>query len=66
MTIFCGVGTFHVTMCDWLLECIMSLKHQVFGFSLGTGWISARECVREAYNAICGFEKAGKPLINTK
>lgn len=36
----------------------MVLFHfEVFGFSLGTGWIASRECVRKAYNAICGFEK---------
>lgn len=34
-----------------------SYQNQVFGFSLGTGWISTRECVRKAFNAICGFEK---------
>eukprot|EP00438_Fugacium_kawagutii_P009224 Skav224569 [mRNA] locus=scaffold4295:222747:224780:- [translate_table: standard] len=34
-----------------------SYQNQIFGFSLGTGWISARECVRMAYNEICGFEK---------
>lgn len=30
-------------------------QNQVFGWSLGTGWIAARECTREAYNAVCGF-----------
>ena len=34
---------------------------QVFGFSLGTGWIASRECVRKAYNEICGFDKARFP-----
>ena len=34
-----------------------SYQNPVFGFFLGTGWIFARECVRDAYNAICGFEK---------
>lgn len=42
---------------DVLFTHTESYQNQVFGFSLGTGWISARECVREAYNAICGFEK---------
>lgn len=34
-----------------------SYQNQVFGFSLGTGWIASRECVRKAYNEICGFDK---------
>jgi len=32
-------------------------QNQVFGWSLGTGWIQARECVRQAYNEICGFDE---------
>jgi len=32
-------------------------QNQVFGWSLGTGWIAARECVREAYNEICKFDE---------
>jgi len=33
-------------------------QNQVFGWSLGTGWIAARECTREAFNSICKFSKA--------
>ncbi|CAE7821468.1 unnamed protein product [Symbiodinium sp. KB8] len=33
-------------------------SEQVFGWSLGTGWIATRECTREAFNTICKFEKA--------
>lgn len=33
-------------------------QNQVFGWSLGTGWIATRECTREAFNTICKFEKA--------
>merc|ERR1712217_731237 len=30
-------------------------QNQVFGWSLGTGWIAARECTREAFVEICDF-----------
>jgi len=39
-------------------------QNQVFGWSLGTGWIAARECTREAYNDICGFEEKEMYMIN--
>jgi len=32
-------------------------QNQIFGWSLGTGWIAARECVRQAYNEICNFDE---------
>ncbi|CAE8637382.1 unnamed protein product [Polarella glacialis] len=32
-------------------------QNQVFGWSLGTGYLSARECVREAMLDRCGFEE---------
>jgi len=39
-------------------------QNQVFGWSLGTGWIAARECVREAFNDICGFDEKEMYMIN--
>lgn len=39
-------------------------QNQVFGWSLGTGWITTRECVREAYNDICGFDEKEMYIVN--
>lgn len=30
-------------------------QNQVFGWSLGTGWIATRDCTVEAFNHTCGF-----------
>jgi len=31
-------------------------QNQVFGWSLGTGWLCARDCTVEAYQKICNFD----------
>jgi len=47
---------------DWDINDVLwsfsePYQNQVFGWSLGTGWIAARECVRQAYNEICKFDE---------
>jgi len=32
-------------------------QNQVFGWSLGTGWLCARDCTVEAYQKICNFDE---------
>merc|ERR1712226_969995 len=41
---------------DFLFSHSEPYQNQVFGWSLCTGWIAARECVRQAYCDICEFE----------
>lgn len=41
-------------------------QNQVFGWSLGTGWLQARECFREALVDCCGFEEDEMYLLQVE